>query len=153
MWALLGEPSPTLPHESKAKEGRAPGGAVPRFIPSSFICLEGAGPNSSSMGLNIRFTRTLLLEKMRKCSFMQVCGVPTKIFSRCVYHPSSQLDPCTTSCLQVAGPEWACGAEHTRQYLYHMAPRLLYPEYRSARGDPWVSPILSCTSPPSCSNV
>lgn len=91
----LGESSPTLPHDSEAKEGRAPGRAVPRFIPSSFICLEGAGPNSSSMGLNIRFTRTLLLEKMRKCSFIKVCGVPTKIFSRCVYHPSSQLDPCT----------------------------------------------------------
>jgi hypothetical protein len=32
-------------------------------MPSSLICLVGVGPNSSSIGLNIRLTRTLLLEK------------------------------------------------------------------------------------------
>lgn len=42
-------------------------GEIPRFMPSSFICLEGAGPNSSSMGLNILFTRTLLEKMSRSC--------------------------------------------------------------------------------------
>lgn len=53
-------------HPASLLGGHAPAGEIPRFVPSSFICFEGTGPNSSSMGLNIRLTRTLPLEKISR---------------------------------------------------------------------------------------
>lgn len=53
-------------HPASLLRGHAPAGEIPRFVPSSFICFEGTGPNSSSMGLNIRLTRTLPLEKISR---------------------------------------------------------------------------------------
>lgn len=67
----------------------AHGVEIPRFTFSSLICLDGVGPNSSSMGLNIRLTRTLLLEKMSRKQLNTAKSVTWKGSQLCPAHASS----------------------------------------------------------------